>query len=995
MFIGNSLEQLSSQILTIDPPKIKIITPDIPNDLDTITHKSLEKNQKYRYQLMTEVNEDLTRWKENKPIKAKPPTTFQKITKWVKRNPLKTGIVAASFVAAIILLIFGWITINEIIRQKNIAIENLKRVSINKSKLNLDTKYYQDALINLYKSINYSKNISPTQQVYYNNIIKHNFECLSTFFWDNNRIQSMDSNRDIIVCGSSGKKNNLIVLNSKTFEKITVLDKHKDSITNVRFSIDKSYFITGSKDKTVNIWNSKSLELLNSDRIKLADCINDIEFSNDGKYFIISTGGYREQNNIIYLFDAKTLKPIKSINSDFKYLTSIAFTNDLNFLIAGNNNSIRIWNLNDIIASDATDNYKTIENCHDARISSILFINDDKTMITSSWDNTIKFWDFSALRLIKSLNAHDDIVNTIKIYNEKYLISISNDKTIKFRDLNTFNLLLVLKGHNNSVNDLCFLNNSLYTCSDDSTIKIWNIKDIGDNIFLEESISNIALSPNSKYLAVANSLSNIVNIYEYQKDNSFQNGFVKIEHDDIISDLIFSNDSKTLFCASKKSIIIYDLLKDKKELLCYDITDDIITSLSVSPDLKYIITGSLLNKIVIWNIKNKKRITIENLRHNDLINSISVSPDNNYFASVSRDSLVVLRSLNEFKEITILRGHTDSVLKAVFSPDSRYLITCSRDKTIKIWDVKSLEQVKNIEILNEPSFIAISNDSKFLLCGTVAGSLLLWDYKNYEFIFKYDILKNESVNNIVISSNSDYIYACSESKIVKEEIKTSYSKNDIKRYYDYYIPYDLDQNDQLIFKNDIVEILKNRNSDDKYVNYFKNSKIDYKDLFSNEYENNISYLFFYSIKNSDTLLLKSLLKSNNNIINILDSLGNNGLYYAVNQRNIKIVKLLIKNKIDVNFKDNNGYTPLYYASKNGYTEICEFLIKNKALIIDDNIKLSSLYIAVIENQIETLKVLLKYVDKKYLYIEDSDGKSLLDLIQNNLNKDIQKLLLQS
>ena len=58
------------------------------------------------------------------------------------------------------------------------------------------------------------------------------------------------------------------------------------------------------------------------------------------------------------------------------------------------------------------------------------------------------------------------------------LISCSYDKTIKCWDLDSLNCLKTLKGHSKSVNAVKLVENDLLvSCSDDFTLKLWDLKE--------------------------------------------------------------------------------------------------------------------------------------------------------------------------------------------------------------------------------------------------------------------------------------------------------------------------------------------------------------------------------------------------------------------------------------------------------------------------------------------------------------------------------------
>ncbi len=83
-------QQLLKQIAFEEPPSLRRIDQAIPAELETIIHKAMSKDMAQRYASAQELADDLRSHLENRPIKAKPPTFFEGIGKWTRRNMVLT-----------------------------------------------------------------------------------------------------------------------------------------------------------------------------------------------------------------------------------------------------------------------------------------------------------------------------------------------------------------------------------------------------------------------------------------------------------------------------------------------------------------------------------------------------------------------------------------------------------------------------------------------------------------------------------------------------------------------------------------------------------------------------------------------------------------------------------------------------------------------------------------------------------------------------------------
>jgi WD40 repeat protein len=79
----------------------------------------------------------------------------------------------------------------------------------------------------------------------------------------------------------------------------------------------------------------------------------------------------------------------------------------------------------------------------------------------------------------------------------------------------------------------------------------------------------------------------------------------------------------------------------------------------------------------------------------------------------------------------VFNGHTDAIANMAFSPDGKYIVTSSEDQTVRLWDVRTGQQIRefndpNIFYATENIRIAISADSRYVLTIRYADVEQLW-----------------------------------------------------------------------------------------------------------------------------------------------------------------------------------------------------------------------------------------------------------------------------
>ena len=103
---GDDVATLCSQILSVEPPSIRNVAPNLPSDLAVIVHKALEKEPGDRYASAGAMARDLRAFAERRSIQARPPSLLRKWTRRARRHKVRTGLGAAVLLLAALAGVF-------------------------------------------------------------------------------------------------------------------------------------------------------------------------------------------------------------------------------------------------------------------------------------------------------------------------------------------------------------------------------------------------------------------------------------------------------------------------------------------------------------------------------------------------------------------------------------------------------------------------------------------------------------------------------------------------------------------------------------------------------------------------------------------------------------------------------------------------------------------------------------------------------------------------
>ena len=307
---------------------------------------------------------------------------------------------------------------------------------------------------------------------------------------------------------------------------------------------------------------------------------------------------------------------------------SLAISPDGNILASGNGDrtmkrqkkiqllSQRLWHLPDgsLLKNLSTENDLAL---------SLVISPDGHTLVSGSWDSTIRLWSLPNGNYLKTLQGHSYSVFSLSITPDgQTLASGSGDSTIRLWSLPDGNCLKTLKGHADSVLSLAISPDGhiLASGSEDSTIRLWSLPDGNYLRTLKSHISSVyslSITPDGRILT-----------------SSGHDGTIRLWS------LPSGNLLKTLRGHTNS-----------------------VPTLSISSDGYILVSGGKDGTICIWSLPDGN--LLKTLSGYNFINSVVTSPNKDFFAAASCDGIIRIWDLLGINTNTSISRFTTQYISAI------------------------------------------------------------------------------------------------------------------------------------------------------------------------------------------------------------------------------------------------------------------------------------------------------------------------------------------
>ncbi|KAJ7213360.1 hypothetical protein C8J57DRAFT_1602078, partial [Mycena rebaudengoi] len=204
------------------------------------------------------------------------------------------------------------------------------------------------------------------------------------------------------------------------------MEGHSDGVNSVTFSPDGTRIVSGSDDKTVQIWDATT----GTEVTKMEGhsyIVKSVAFSPDGTRVVSGSS-----DNSVRIWDATTGAAVTKMEGHSNSVYSVAFSPDGARVVSGSNDeTVRIW---DAMTGAEVTKVKG----HSSRVRFVAFSPDGTRVVSGSNDDTVRIWDATTGAEVTKMEGHSDSVKSVAFSPDgTRVVSGSEDNTVRIWDATT------------------------------------------------------------------------------------------------------------------------------------------------------------------------------------------------------------------------------------------------------------------------------------------------------------------------------------------------------------------------------------------------------------------------------------------------------------------------------------------------------------------------------------------------------------------------------
>jgi len=747
-------------ILNQAPPLPGSLRSDIPPELETICLKAMARQPEQRYPGCQELADDLRRWREGEPIRARQLKAWQRLGRWCRRRPAHLALAAVTVVCLVLTAVLASFSAVSLARSKagvealrqqaqeqaeragsaaatareqaaqaEADAEQTRQAEKRTEKANGEVlRATEQAAEKTHEATLALKEAEAKEKAGREELYQAHLRLARYWAERKDFVQA----RQWLV-RQRPLSEQVDLREAKWFQLADEIAYPPGSLSQpsrvnaVAFSPDRMLLASAESNGTIQLLDVGTVRWSLTEH--RAD-VWSIAFSPDGKMLASASA-----DRTVLLRDVSTGKKITTLLGHTDTVYAVAFHPGGMMLVSGSaDKSIKLWN----VASGK--NEATLQG-HTDSVNAMAFNPEGTLLASASSDKSVRLWDPSTGKEIRTLGSHTDRVYSLAFSPDgKTLASGGWDHTIKLWEVASGQNTSTFSGHTGSVHSVAFSPDGqiLASCSDDKTVRLWDVA-LGREaaVFLGHSgpVSSVAFRPDRKTLVSGSSDKTIclweIPAGELVASRAVKDGkLTKIGYNGMSA---YPHEAAMLVFQEGDTVKLWNVRAGSSPVpVPGNLFPDATHPLACTPDGKTLAVTDNNGVIKIWDLPTGKNTATWTLEGGSF-QSLALSPDGKTVAATAKDiPKIQLWQGSHYQRNPLTNGYKATIHALAFSPDSKKLASVAsggRDRAL-LWDVASEKVIASLGFQGSAEGIggvSFSPDGKTLLLNSVNQTLGLWN----------------------------------------------------------------------------------------------------------------------------------------------------------------------------------------------------------------------------------------------------------------------------
>jgi WD40 repeat protein/serine/threonine protein kinase len=772
---------LMERVLQEEPPRLRKLAPGLPRDLETIIAKATARDPAGRYATAGALAEDLQRFVEDRPIRARRAGLAERAWRWSRRNKALAGLMAS--VASLLIVVAVGSALSAVrFRGMNRSLQGMNRtLESNLYFSDIDRAHGEWLAENPGQAEKLLDGCPPRLRGWEWHFLKRqSHTALLTIHAHDDYVFEVVYSPDGKALATSSQDGTARVFDAATGRLIRTLRGHYPDICwRVAYSPDGTMLASAGRDRTVKIWDARTWELIRT-LGEHPDTVYGVAFSPDGR--LLASG-----SSVTKLWDTKTWREIRTVANG----GSVTFSPDGRRL-ASSGQRLLIWDT----ATLKTETDPVPTSTLDTTGWHVAFSPNSRSITVGNTNNDLLILEIESGRTTLSLHGHTNRIMEVAYSPDgRCLASASWDQTVRLWDAASGRLLRTFRGHVDRATGVSFAPDSHRLASSclDGTVKIWDVTNPEDPASQEArtlarkpgaALGVVHCADGLSFATVSGSLDwkgstparvGAVTIWDSKSgqevrtltapdpsggpchdvafDHEFTriawasgNGTVEIRdattnglvlalpgHAGPVERVAYSPDGRRLASASRDGTVrVWDWVTGQP-VRVFSGHSDSAACLRFSPDGLRLALGGWNAKqlhpseVKVWDVATGQSLPTMGGYFDELM-SAAFHPRLGQMACAVGSDIFML-DMASGRELSHLRGHGEQVRSVVFSPDGQRLASGGDGGTVKLWETSSGREVLSLIHGKDDHVtgVSFSPDGRQIVSTSKSGTIKVWD----------------------------------------------------------------------------------------------------------------------------------------------------------------------------------------------------------------------------------------------------------------------------